>query len=58
MYRPYLCKTCRSDFILMEDDIKRAKKIKCPYCQSAHIREEGKYEDLRRIIKEIPNKRI
>ena len=53
MYRPYLCKTCRSDFILMEDDIKRAKKIKCPYCQSTHVREEGKYEDLRRVMKEM-----
>ena len=56
MYRPYLCMTCRSDFILMEDDIKRAKKIICPYCQSTHIREEGKYEDLRTVMKQIPFK--
>ena len=40
----------------MEDDIKRAKKIKCTYCQSTHVREEGKYEDLRRVMKEMPSK--
>ena len=56
MYRTYLCKMCRSDFILMEDDIKRAKKIKCPYCQSTHVREEGKYENLRTVMKQIPFK--
>ena len=56
MYRTYLCKSCKSDFILIEYYIKRTNKPVCPYCQSTHIREEGKYEDLRRIMKEMPNK--
>ena len=55
MYRTYLCKSCKSDFILIEYCIKRTSKLVCPYCQSTHIREEGKYEDLRRTMEEMPN---
>ena len=56
MYRTYLCKSCKSDFILIEYYIKRTNKPVCPYCQSTHIREEGKYEDLKRTMEEMPNK--
>ena len=56
MYRTYLCKSCKRDFILIEYYIKRTSELVCPYCQSTHIREENKYEDLKKCMESIPNR--
>ncbi|SMC17266.1 hypothetical protein SAMN02745134_00273 [Clostridium acidisoli DSM 12555] len=61
MYTGYKCRTCKSEFVLMTEDVNMMPKdryIACPCCNSKKVSKEKIGDDLRECMKERSYKRI
>lgn len=62
LYTAYRCRTCKSEFILLTEEVdeqlKKQRYIVCPYCSSQRINKQRAADSLKECMQERAYKRV